>query len=313
MMNSLNLTGGIVIPMFLLMLCGWLLRNLKVLPASVFPQLNRLCFTLLLPASLVSNLLKMESLDGLRLSFLGWLLLLQALIVAVLYLIVPRFIREKRSAASVIQACFRSNFLTFGLVIAQALCAPEKLGVVSVSAGLLIPLYNIGGIMILQHGSGGKTTPRRMALVFCKNPFVIACALGLLAVVLRIPVPAAVRSAVSSLGNSATTMSFIALGGCIELAQLKKAGKRVMFGTLLRLVILPVLIIGVTWLAGFRDIELLTVIVMAISPTAVATFPMAERMGADGPLAGYLVAAQSVFSVVTMFLWLLALSGVGWI
>lgn len=312
-MNSLNLTGGIVIPMFLLMLCGWLLRNLKVLPASVFPQMNKLCFTLLLPASLINNLLKMENLDGLRLPFLGWLLLLQVLIVTVLYLLVPHFVREKRSAASIIQACFRSNFLTFGLVIAQALCAPEKLGIVSVSAGLLIPLYNIGGILILQHGTGGKTTFRRMTLVFCRNPFVIACALGLLIIVLHIAVPSVIKSAVGSLGGAATTVSFIALGGCIDLAQLKKIGKQVMFGTFMRLICLPLLIIGVTWLIGFRDIELLTVIVMAISPTAVATFPMAERMGADGPLAGYLVAAQSVCSIGTMFLWLLALSGMGWI
>lgn len=312
-MNSLNLTGGIVIPMFLLMFCGWLLRNRNVLPASAFQQMNRLCFTLLLPASLVNNLLKMENLNDLRLPFLGWLLLLQVLIVSVLYLLVPRFVRDKRSAASIIQAGFRSNFLTFGLVIAQALCAPEKLGVVSVSAGLLIPLYNIGGILILQHGSGGRTSLRQLALVFCRNPFVIACAIGLLIVVLRIPVPSVFRSAVSSLGTAATTVSFIALGGCIELSQLKKVGKQVTFGTLLRLVFMPLLVIGATWLAGFRDIELLTVVVMAISPTAVATFPMAERMGADGPLAGYLVASQSVCSVVTMFLWLLALSGMGWI
>ncbi|MBQ9301328.1 MAG: hypothetical protein IJ214_12555 [Clostridia bacterium] len=69
-MNSLELTAGIVIPMFLLMLCGGLLRAFRVLPESAFSQMNRLCFTL-------------------------------------------------------------------------------QLGVVSISAGLLIPLYNIGGILIL--------------------------------------------------------------------------------------------------------------------------------------------------------------------
>ena len=312
-MNSLELTCSIVIPMFLLMMCGWLLRYFRVLPASAFTQMNRLCFTLLLPASLLNNLMKMESLSGLRLPFLGWLLLLQAFIVIILYLIVPRLVRERPSAASIIQACFRSNFLTFGLVIAQAFCPPEQLGVVSVSAGLLIPLYNIGGILILQHGSGEKTSVKQMLFAFCKNPFVISCLLGLLIVSLRIPIPSPVRSVVGSLGGAATTISFIALGGCIDLRQLKQIGGRVVLGTLLRLVIMPVLIIGITWLAGFRGVELLTVVVMAVSPTAVATFPMAERMGADGPLAGYLVASQSVCSVITMFLWIFLLTSMNWI
>lgn len=310
-MNSLELTAGIVIPMFLLMVCGGLLRAFRVLPESAFSQMNRLCFTLLLPASLLNNLMKMDGLSGLRLPFLGWLLLLQAVIVGLLYLIVPRVIRDRRSAASVIQAGFRSNFLTFGLVIAQALCAPEQLGVVSISAGLLIPLYNIGGILILQHGCGGKTTARQMLLSFCKNPFVISCLLGLALVLTKAAVPAAVKSCVSSLGGAATTVSFIALGGCIDLARLKNIGKQVILGTALRLVFLPAVVIGLTLLAGFRDVELLTVAVMAISPTAVATFPMAERMGADGPLAGYLVAAQSCCSIITMFLWILLLTGTG--
>ncbi|MBQ8081241.1 MAG: AEC family transporter [Clostridia bacterium] len=310
-MSSFSLVAGIVAPMFLLMLCGWLLRQTKTLPESAFSAMNKLCFVLLLPASLVNNLIKATDFSRLTPRFLLWLLLLQAVIVGTLFLVVPRLVKENPSRASIIQAGFRSNFLVFGLVIAASLVSSDELALVSVAAGLLIPLYNIGGILILQHYCGGKTSVSEMLKIFIKNPFVIACIIGLSVSLLKIPLPTPVNSCVNSLAGAATTVSFIALGGCTDLKKLRSVSRNVIVGTVLRLVVLPVIVIGLTVLAGFRGIELLTVVVMAIAPTAVATFPLAERMHADGPLAGYLVVSQSVFSIVTIFVWLLVLNATG--
>ena len=310
-MNSLNLTVGIVVPMIIMMLCGWLLRVCGALPMSAFQQMNRLSYLLLLPASLLNNLLRMEDLGGLRPGFLAWLLFLQVFLLALLYLTVPRFVSDRRSVASIIQASFRSNFLTFGLVIAQAFCGPEELGIVSVAAGILIPLYNIGSIFILQHGAGGRTPAKDLIRTLATNPFVLVCILGLLRLACRLDVPTPLLDSVGIIGGAAIPVSFLAMGGCTELSRLAHIGGQVAFGTLLRLVFLPAVLIGITWAAGFRGIELLTVIVMAISPTAVATYPMAESMGADGPLAGYLVASQTCFSILTIFVWILGLSSFG--
>ena len=120
-MNSLELTAGIVLPMFLLMLCGWILRRTHALPEPAFSQMNRLCFLVLLPASLLNNLLKMESLSGLRLPFLGWLLFLQALIVGLLYLTVPRLIRDISSPFRRISHASTSARLTSGFPPANPL------------------------------------------------------------------------------------------------------------------------------------------------------------------------------------------------
>lgn len=308
-MNSIALSVGIVGPMFLLMLSGLLLREFHLIKPAGFTEMNRVCFYLLLPASLLNSLMSSKDFSSLTLPFLGWLLLCQVIILGLLFLFVPLVVKENGARASIIQAGFRSNFLMFGILIAGALCGEEKLGLVSISAGILIPLYNIGGILILQHYCGGKVKPIESVKRILTNPFVIACVLGLLIYALPFKLPEIVTSAISKMASAATTVAFIALGGSTDLSKLKRVGRNVILGTVLRLVILPAILILLTVLLGMRDIQLVTIVVMVISPTAVATYALAERMGADADLAGYLVAAQSVFSILTIFLWLWGLSG----
>ena len=78
-----------------------------------------------------------------------------------------------------------------------------------------------------------------------------------------------------------------------------------------RLVFQPAVFLGLSYLLGFRGTEFLALVAMLISPTAVATYNMARSMDADGELAGHLVVFQSLGSMVTIFLWIFLLSGLG--
>ena len=46
---------------------------------------------------------------------------------------------------------------------------------------------------------------------------------------------------------------------------------------------------------------------MSGAPTAVSSYPMAQQMGGDGPLAAQAVVLTSAFSLCTMFLWIFLL------
>lgn len=58
---------------------------------------------------------------------------------------------------------------------------------------------------------------------------------------------------------------------------------------------------------GFRDIELVTLLAIFASSTAVASFTMAEQMGGDAALAGDIVVATSTLASFTLFGWSLLL------
>lgn len=308
-MESFWLSFGIVMPMFLLLLTGWLIRYFRVIGDSGFDALNTLCFKLLLPMSLFCNIYNGGDLGLLDARMLIWALVCQVLILLLLFLTVPRVFSENPVRASIIQACFRSNFITFGIVIAGALGSPEELMVVSVLAGLLIPLYNIGGVGILEYYRGGRLSMGRMGKQIIRNPFVISCLLALLCVGLGLRLPQFIETTAKNLAACATPISFLALGGCLDLKSVEHYKKEISWGVGYRLIVQPGIFLGLSFLLGFRGTEFLALMAMLISPTAVATYNMARGMDADGELAGYLVVFQSIGSMVTIFAWICLLSG----
>ena len=61
---------------------------------------------------------------------------------------------------------------------------------------------------------------------------------------------------------------------------------------------------------GMEPLERFVLLTMFATPTAAASFPMAQNMGGDSKLAGELVVCSTVVSVVTIFLWVLILKSV---
>ncbi len=60
------------------------------------------------------------------------------------------------------------------------------------------------------------------------------------------------------------------------------------------------------WL-GFRDVELLGLMLIFASPTAISSFTMAQKMDADSDLAAQIVVFTSAFCILTVFLWIFLL------
>ena len=74
--------------------------------------------------------------------------------------------------------------------------------------------------------------------------------------------------------------------------------------SLLRLLVIPVAVVGTLWLLGFRGEYLVVALIIFGAPVAMVTYNMAVAMQADDELAGTLVASTSILSIVTMFLFI---------
>ena len=77
------------------------------------------------------------------------------------------------------------------------------------------------------------------------------------------------------------------------------------------MVIVPALVLGVAIRLGFRGIELITLLAIFASSTAVASFTMAEQMGGDAKLAGNIVVVTSALASLTLFGWSLIFKVLG--
>ena len=64
-------------------------------------------------------------------------------------------------------------------------------------------------------------------------------------------------------------------------------------------------------LLGFRGAVFVTLIAIFATPCAVASYAMAQQMGADAALAGNCVVFTSALSAFTMFAWVFVTKALG--
>ena len=312
-MQSFWLSFEIVVPLFLLLGLGWLLRRWEVLGESTLNQINDLCFKVLLPSMMFRNLyntaLSELAVGKLLLFSLGC----QVLILILLFLTIPRLEPRRPARGSMIQGIFRINFIVFGFAIAEAFGDSGQMGIVSVLAAVLIPFFNLVTVFILEYYRGDRGSWAELGKSVLTNPFVVAFLISLVFVCTGIRLPSVVERALEDVSKMATPISLIALGGCINFSAAKQYRKQLAITVAGRLVVIPALFLPLCIAAGFRGAELLALTIMLIPPTAVSSFNLARKMDADAELAGHIIVFQSAFSLITIFLWIWLLGITGYL
>ena len=100
----------------------------------------------------------------------------------------------------------------------------------------------------------------------------------------------------------ATPLALIALGGSFTFTAVKGNIPILSWAVVLRLIVIPVAALGIGALIGFRGAQIVALLSMFASPTAVSSYTMAQQMDGDSDLAAQIVVFTSAFSILTMFL-----------
>ena len=159
-----------------------------------------------------------------------------------------------------------------------------------------------------------------------KNPLIIGICSGLVALLIRsallklgisfrISEFTPLWSTLKNLSSIATPLALLVLGAQFEFSAIPSLKKEIISGVILRSAIVPLLGIGVAYLAfknTFSGAEFAALVAVFCTPVAVSSVPMAQEMGADADLAGQLVVFTTITSAFTVFLasFLLRLVGI---
>jgi len=311
-MELLKNTFLSLFPLYFYMATGALLRRMKALKSEDLPRLNALLFRSFLFFSLF-NSIRNASFSGPE---SGRLMLFGAgcvLSLFVLYmLLVPRFIRDYRRSAVAIQAMYRSNFVLLGMAYAEQLCGPENVGPVSLLVAVVVPMFNLVAVLTFELLRGGRVNLGKILLNILKNPLIIASILGALCNLLNIRFPEYLDKPMKALGSAATPFALVLVGASLTFKSMAENKRLVLTVSAVRLILTPLLAVPLAVALGFRDAALVGIMAATAAPAAVVSVAMSYELGGDGELAAQIVAATSLLSLVTMFLWALALRGLGY-
>lgn len=301
MLESFLAALRVVLPMAILMLAGAGVRKAGVIDRSTMRGMDKLTFRLFMPVLLFKNIYETD----LSQSFEPMELLFAAAAVTVIFplaLALPRRLeKDPAKAAAMGQAMMRTNYILFGIAVAESVYGEGNIGAVALLGAVVVPLTNAYSVVILELGRSGRASPGKLLLSILKNPMVLATLAALAAMALPFRIPELLWNIVKDVAGVTTTISFISLGVSLDLGEARANRRPLAIGTALRMVLIPLVFLPLSVALGFRGQSLCGLMVLFAAPTAVASYPMAVAMGADGPLAGQLVCANTVLSVFTMF------------
>lgn len=295
------ITLDIMLPLLSMLVVGWLLRRMNLMTEPVTQGLNKMVFKILLPVLLFNNMRGMDVSTMPNMAYAAFIGLGITAVYLVAQLIAPRFLKDVRQSAVMVQALFRTNFAILGVPLMLAIFGEAGNATVSLALPVAIPINNIVGVLALAPCSG-KTDLKGTIKKILSNPLLWGIILGAIMMVLGNPLPKFADKVCKDVGSMTSTVSLLVLGASLRWNGVKANRVILAVGLVVKQLIVPFIMFGLAVLLGFRGMELGVIVILFGAPTAVSSFPMAQAMGGDGQLAGSMVALTTICSMGTLFL-----------
>lgn len=310
-MENLIFSINVVLPIFLLMCIGAFLRKIKLIDQIFLEKANHFAFSALLPVLLFNNIYKSNISDAVNIRLIIFAVGILLFIVGILFIIVPKIESDNRNRGIIIQGLHRSNFVLFGLPLSMNIFGAENLGPVTTLTAIIIPLYNFLAVIILDWFSKDKSDYKKTIISILKNPLIIGSVIGILFSAFNIKLPNFLEKTVSDVAAMATPLALMVLGGDIEIKNIGKNFKYISIITIGKLLVIPAFVIVAALAFGFRGVELGALFSMVAPSVSVSSYTMALQYDCNAELAGQLVFITTLFSPLTIFIFIFALKTVG--
>ncbi len=310
---SFLLAFSTVFPMSFYMAAGFGLRRLNKLSEGTVAQMNKIIYSFCFPFVLFHNVYGVDIASAMNGPFLAVIAGMVVLVTALLIVFIPRYTASKPVQGSMMQGVIRGNSILFALPVVTTIAGRENTGLVSLGIALVVPFYNILCVIILESLRGGKVKPARLLLSILKNPIIIGTLAGAFVRLTGLRLLGYMEQVVAGIAGLVTPLALVMLGADMRFSDTVKYKKELLIVCLLKLVAVPLLTVLTVKALGFDKIAVTTAMAMTAVPAAVSSYVMAKELGADGVLAGQIVAVSTAVSILTVFLWVFSLSSLGWI
>lgn len=312
-MENFMIAINVVLPLCILIIIGYIAKERKMVSKEAFKQVNQIVFNVLIPVVLMKNIMETDLSSTFKPDLILFAVISVLAMIAILWILTDKLEKDKKRAGSIIQAMFRSNFVLFGLAIAGNMYGMDNVGVTSLLIAFVVPIFNMMAVIVLQIHGMDQVNIKKVIYGIFTNPMLIGTFVGFVILIFHIELPVFIKNAVSDISKMATPLALLILGGTFELQSISKNIKTLSLVAIGRLVLIPAIFVGLAISLGYRNVELISLLVMFGSPVAVSSYPMAIAMNCDEELAAQAIIVTTIASVVSMILWIFILSSMGFL
>ncbi len=296
-----------LLPVFIIIALGTVLHWKELLTEQVLNGLKWLVYWIGLPALLVHGITR-ATLSGKVVNSLIIVVAGTTAAVAASLLVALLFRMKTERVGTFIQASFRGNLAFVGLPIviyafsangADPTAAKE---IALLTIGPIVVIYNVVAVVALlasQHKFGWSALGK-MAFGLITNPLLLACVAGTLGAVLEIELPSVVNRTLKTLGNMTLPLALLCVGGALVSTRIQSSLLPVLGSCLWKLGLAPFAGFLVAHALGAGSTETGVALILLATPTAVASYVLADQMDGDSALAASAVAVSTLLSPISL-------------
>ena len=322
-MDNLIFCLNATVPVFLMMLLGFLFRRVGFVDKAFADKINGFVFKAALPVLLFQDMSGSDFFAQWDGGFVGlcfgvtavstansvyWLLWIGVTMVLLSHVLEPSLRGE------FVQASYRSSVALLGVAFIQNIYGTAGAAPLMIIGA--VPLYNIAAVLILalMHPDQGGLSRDRLLRTFKKvvtNPILIGIVVGMVWALLRIPQPVILQKSVDSFAGVATPMGLIGLGASVDPEQALAKLKPSLLAVFCKLFLFAAVFLPLAVWLGYRTDKLVTVLIMVASSTTSSSYVMARGQGYDGALTANTILLTTFLSAFTLTGWLYVLRSMG--
>lgn len=323
-MASLLFAINAIAPIIIMVLIGYFLKKLKLINSDFAKTTNKLVFNIFMPVMLFLNIYNIDNLSTQDFTYMWYIIgfVILVFLIGIPLVILTTSENEKRGVLA--QSTFRSSYSLIGIPLAEALNGTLGVACATLLAAIIIPLFNILAVISFSifNPNGDKPSIKKILLSIIKNPLILGIAFGLITLLIqsslnnigidfRLEKIGPLYTILGYLSRITIPLALIVLGAQFEFSVVKDMKKEIIFGTLARTLIVPLLTIFIAFIIfkdKFLPAHFACIVATFATPITVAIVPMAQEMKSDEILAGQLVVWTTLFSGLTVFLATILLS-----
>lgn len=324
-MDSLIFSLNATIPVFLVMAAGYCLKYTKLVTPDFVKSLNQFNYTLTLPILLFMDISTADFYSVWDTKYVLYCFFVTLICILVIYgaaglvfrLMASRSHVDNRSLlGEFVQASYRGSAAVLGIAFIENIYGTSVIGPLMILG--TVPLYNVMAVVILSFTAPdnkglGKAQLKKTLLGILTNPIIISILLGLVFSLLRIRLPYVINRSFSMIAQLATPLALLTLGAGFEGRKALAMIKPTLIASCIKLMVQPAIFLMPAAMLGFRDEQLVALLIMLGAPTTVSCHIMAKNLHHEGILTSSVVVATTFLSSITMTFWLFLLRHMGYV
>lgn len=307
---SINVT----MPIFLVMVIGYILRQIGMLDDAFVKTANRFNFKVTLPFMLFRDISSVAIKEVFDLKYVLFCAVVSTICFWAVWGAAKIFVKDKSIRGAFVQASFRGSAAVMGLAFIQNIYGTSAMGPLMIVSA--VPLYNIFSVLVLTFEADDaeidkKEKIRQAAVNICKNPIILSILAGLAAALFEVQFPVFVNKTINNIAQLASPLALITIGAGFEGRKALAKMKPTIGASMIKLVVQPLIFLPLAARLGFSGEKIIAILIMLASPTTPSCYIMAKSMHNDEVLTASVVVATTLLAAFTMTGWIFLLKTTG--